>query len=128
MSGEESGSGIPERWPESLDAIAAAHGQHEVVLENDRVRVLDTRIRPGERTPVHTHRWPSVLYILAWSDFVRRDADGNVLVDSRTLAARPKQGTALWSAPLGPHSAENVGDSELRVIAVELKGPRAEGA
>lgn len=70
--------------------------------------MLDTRIGPGEKTPVHTHPWPSVLYILAWSDFVRRDAHGNLLVDSRTLAARPVKGGTLWSAPLGPHSAVNV--------------------
>ena len=26
-----------------------------------------------------------------------------------------------WSGPLGPHTLENVGDRELRVIAVEQK-------
>ena len=62
-----------------------------------------------------------MLYVLAWSDFVRCDRDGNVLVDSRNLPSPPESGATLWSAPLGPHSAKNVGESELRVIAVELK-------
>jgi hypothetical protein len=26
-----------------------------VLLENERVRVLETRIEPGDVTPVHTH-------------------------------------------------------------------------
>jgi hypothetical protein len=30
----------------------------------------------------------------------------------------------MWSEPLPPYSIENVGDSELRVIMVELKNPR----
>jgi hypothetical protein len=64
------------RPPASLDALTAAPDHHEVRLENDEVRVLETRIRPGEATPVHTHRWPNVLFVLAWSDFVRSDADG----------------------------------------------------
>ena len=104
-----------------LDAMVAAPDHHAVILENDHVRVLDTRLRPGERTPIHSHRWPSSLYVLSWSDFLRRDADGNVIVDSRTWNSRPAPHEALWSTPLVPHSVENIGDSELRFIAVELK-------
>jgi hypothetical protein len=101
--------------------MAAAPDHHEVLLENEQVRVLDGRLGPGEITPVHTHPWPSVLYVLSWSDLVRYDADGQVLLDSRTLGSRPAKGDTLWSGPLGPHRACNVGDQELRVIAVELK-------
>jgi quercetin dioxygenase-like cupin family protein len=104
-----------------LDALFAAPDHHDVLLENDHVRVLDTRLGPGERTPVHSHRWPSSLYVMSWSDFVRRDADGKVLVDSRTWDSCPAPGEALWSAPLVPHWVENVGDRELRIIAIELK-------
>ncbi len=113
----------PAQWPESLDALTAAPDNHEILIENDQVRVLDTQIGPGEQTPVHTHRWPGVLYVLSWSDFVRYDAGGNVLLDSRTFSEKPEAGTTLWSAPLGPHSAKNVGNGVLRVIAVELKNP-----
>jgi len=108
-------------WPAALDAMAAAPSHHEILLENEQVRVLDTMLRPGEATPVHTHPWPSVLYVLSWSDFVRSDANGKILLDSRTLPSTPEKGTTLWSGPLGPHSAKNVGEAELRVIAVELK-------
>jgi hypothetical protein len=31
----------------------------------------------------------------------------------------------LWSAPMPPHSVENIGKAELRVIVVELKDPAA---
>lgn len=104
-----------------LDAMTAAPHHHELLLENDQVRVLDTRLAPGERTPVHTHCWPATLYVMSWSDFVRFDADGNVIVDSRSWDKQPAPGEALWLPPLAPHSVENVGRSELRLIAVELK-------
>jgi hypothetical protein len=104
-----------------LDAMVAAPQHHRVLLENERVRVLDAYVAPGEATPVHTHRWPSVLYVVKSSHFVRYGADGSVSVDSRTLASLPGEGAALWTPPLGPHFVRNVGEAELRVVAVELK-------
>ena len=104
-----------------LDAMVVSEGNHSVLLENDKVRVLDTWIAPGERTEIHSHEWPSALYVISWSDFVRYDTDGQVLVDSRRMGTSPAVGAVLWSAPLPPHYVENVGADELRVIAIELK-------
>lgn len=104
-----------------LDALVAAPGHHTLLLETDRVRVLDTRIGPGERTPVHTHQWPAVHYVMSWSPFVRRDGAGAVLVDTRTHASTPAPGAALWGEPLGPHSLENVGSTPIHIISIELK-------
>jgi catechol 2,3-dioxygenase-like lactoylglutathione lyase family enzyme len=108
-------------WPDELDALAAAPGNHQLLLENERVRVLLTVIAVGAMTPVHTHRWPSVEYVLSATDFVRRDAGGIVLFDTRAADAEPQTSEVLWSGPFPPHSLENVGDAELRVIMVELK-------
>ena len=105
----------------SLDAMLAAPDHHDVLVENPHVRVLDTKLSPGERTPVHEHSWPAALYILSWSDFVRYSPTGDVLVDSRTLSAQPKTGEALWSGPLPPHYVHNIGNSVLHIIAVEVK-------
>jgi quercetin dioxygenase-like cupin family protein len=103
--------------------MAAAPDHHFVLLENERVRVLDTRLGPGGRTPVHSHEWPATLYVLSWSDFVRYDAEGRMLVDSKAAMPRPpRPGEAIWSAPLPPHYVENVGDRDLHIIAIELKG------
>lgn len=108
-------------WPNSLDALTAAPNYHKVIMENERVRVLDTSIRAGERTPVHTHRWPAVLYVLSWSDFIRYDDKGNVLLDSREVDALKAAPTVLWSAPLPPHSLLNIGAADMHIISVELK-------
>src|SRR5262245_56212473 len=105
----------------AFDAMDKAPDHHAILLENAKVRVLDTRVEPGQCTPVHAHEWPSALYVLSWSDFVRDDAAGNVLLDSRTFAAKPAIGSALWGAPIEPHYVENVVDALLHILAVELK-------
>jgi len=121
---DDASSGRPDALDahHALDAMTAAPDHHEVLLENERVRVLDTRPGPGESTPVHTHRWPAVLYVLGWSDFIRHDAEGGAVLDSRASGMKPAIGSALWSGPLQPHFVKNIGDGELHIIAVELKG------
>ena len=110
-----------EPWPPHLDALTAAPEHHTLLFENDIVRVLDTLIPPGGQTAVHTHCWPAALYILSWSPFIRRDALGQITVDSRTDASLTNPPQALWSEALPPHSLENVGSSDLHVISVETK-------
>jgi mannose-6-phosphate isomerase-like protein (cupin superfamily) len=94
---------------------------YEVLLENERVKVLDSRIKPGDTVPVHTYRWASVLYILGTSDFIRYDNEGNAVFDSRTKESSIVGGTVTWSPPLRAHSVENVGNTEIRVVSIELK-------
>jgi hypothetical protein len=109
-------------WPAELDAMQAAPEHHTLLFENEHVRVLDAHVAAGESVPVHTHCWPGVLYILGVSDFVRRDPEGNVLFDTRASAApQAPAGSAVWGAPLTPHTLDNVGGQELRNITVELK-------
>ena len=105
-------------WAEELDALRAAGEYHRLVFENAHVRVLEVRIAPGQVVPVHTHRWPSVAHTESCSDFVRRDADGNVTLDTRQAGPPPKM---QWLEPMAPHSVENVGAAEIRVYVTELK-------
>ncbi len=111
----------PWPWPDSLDALAAAPESHRLLFENDAVRVLETRIAPGETTRPHTHRWPGSLYVLSFGHFVRRDADGTVLADSREGGSLPRPGTAVWGPSLPPHTLENVDAVDIHVIGTELK-------
>lgn len=109
-------------WPDELDALRAAPANHRPLLENSRVRVIETVVAVAARTPVHTHRWASVEYVPSASSFVRPDGEGTVLLETRRAAdPEPLRSEALWSDPFPPHSVENVGDEELRVIMVELK-------
>ena len=108
-------------WPAELDALVAAPEHHALLFENDHVRVLETRIPPGERTQVHTHCWPATQYVKRASHVVRYDGAGKVIHDSRNTGTPLKDEIVLWGDPLPPHALENVGDQELHVISVEIK-------
>ena len=122
MSPEMSAAGKASwAWPDSLDALVAAAGNHTLLFENERVRVVQTRILPGDSTAIHTHRWPSVLFVFASSDLVRFDERGDALMDTREAAQGLKLHSPVWQEPLPPHSVKNVGGAEFRGVQVELK-------
>lgn len=108
-------------WPDSLDALVAAPVYHKLLLENDHVRVLDVRIAPGQTVPVHTHKWFSIIHVKSAGDFIRRDGNGKLLFDSRNAGSAENEPTIVWTDPLPPHSVENIGDSEIHLLSIELK-------
>src|SRR5512137_20887 len=116
------GKGNPADFPKEKDAVVAAPGNHKVLLENDKVRVLDVTVAPGEVEAVHAHRWPSVLYFMAAGDFVDRDASGKVIFDSRTLATPLVFPLVMYKEPEAPHTVENLSKTiTLHLVRVEMK-------
>jgi len=105
---------------DDLDGVMVAPGNHKVIFENDAVRVLETTIAAGEKTPLHTHLTPTVMYVLSLAHFIRRDENGETMVDTRANldAVRPK---VLFSESIPRHTIENTDTMDLVVIGVELK-------
>ena len=107
---------------ENMDAIITAPAQHKVIFENERLRIIEFKVKPGESVPLHTHRWRSFNYVLKLSDFVSYDARGNLKLDSRTGKTEIKEGSVFELPPFPPpHAVENIGGAELHAISVELK-------
>jgi beta-alanine degradation protein BauB len=99
----------------NLDPTTSNPDLYKVIFENDRVRVLEYKDRPGEATTPHVHP-DSVMYTL--SSFNRRLASGGREVDVEIQA-----GSARW-LDAQEHSGLNIGDSDTHVIFVELKEPK----
>ncbi len=102
----------------SLPAIAADPvktdgDKYKVLLENDRVRVLEYRDLPGARTQQHYHN-AFVLYAL--SPFKRRIT----LPDGKIIMREFKAGDVIYSDNQ-THIGENIGDTPTHVIMVEMK-------
>jgi hypothetical protein len=115
-------TGDPADWPADLDAVIAAPKNHKVLLETDKVRVLDVQLAPGELENLHHHRWASVLYIIEAGDFIDRDADGKVILDTRRMDKPLTFLLTMWKEPEAPHSVENLSQTQpIRLIRVELK-------
>jgi mannose-6-phosphate isomerase-like protein (cupin superfamily) len=108
-------------WPPELDALIAAPDHHKLLMENEHVRVLETKINPGETVPVHTHQNSSTNYFFSWSDCIRRDDKGAVLFDSCAAGVSLSVGETTWQGPLQPHTLENVGNQPIHLISIELK-------
>lgn len=87
-----------------------------VTFENDRVRVLEATLPPGAKEQVHSH--PAyVTYVLAGGKVRNHASDGKV------TESVLKTGDVIYREPL-THAAENIGDTAMRFILVELKNPR----
>ncbi len=86
---------------------------HRILLENDRVRVLEIRNLPGQSTGMHQHP-PCVVYALSPARVRFSFPDGT----SRETAIR--EGDITWSDG-GSHDVENIGDTDDWGIIVELK-------
>jgi hypothetical protein len=87
---------------------------YKVIFENERVRVLEYRDEPGDRTHVHGHP-DSVMVTL--SDFRRRVAAGD-----RSADVELRAGEARWIGAQA-HAGENIGDSVSHCVFIELKEP-----
>jgi len=82
-------------------------------LENPRVRVLEATIKPGDKEKTHSH--PAyVIYVIAGGKFRNHAADGTV------TDGEFKTGDVIYRDPV-THWAENVGDTTIRLVLVELK-------
>lgn len=96
--------------------------KYSVVFENDRVRVLEYRDEPGQRTSPHQHP-DSVMVTL--NSFDRRliGASG----ESREVTLGP--GDVRW-LDAQTHSGENIGSTATHAVFVELEDPdeRSAGA
>jgi ketosteroid isomerase-like protein len=119
-------TGNPTEWPLELDAVIAAPKNHKILLENDKVRVLEVTMAPGEKEALHHHRWPSVLYIQEADDFVDYDDDGNVIFDSRQIPEPLPMPYTMYKDPEAPHSVVNLSETKpIRLIRVEMKEAHA---
>jgi hypothetical protein len=110
----------PWPWPEVMDAVVAAPASHRVLVQNDRVRVLEVVIEPGAREPEHTHQASSVM-IVDEPARIRYYKAGVLLFESAAGDASSSGVRVRWMEPEGPHSVENIDQHRYHAIRVELK-------
>jgi pimeloyl-ACP methyl ester carboxylesterase len=95
------------------DPVKVAPQNYKVLLENDRVRVLEALLKPGDRTAQHSDP-ARVVYTLSDHSAIFRSPDG------RVTHTTSKAGDTVWRDPV-IHSEENDGKTDSRAILVEFK-------
>ncbi len=91
--------------------------KYKVILENEKVRVLEYRDKPGEKTHPHHHS-DFVLYAL--EPFKRK----LTFPDGKQVVKEMKQGDVIWMKDQ-IHIGENIGTQDTHVLIVEIKPPPA---
>ena len=95
------------------DVAKVSPESHKVLLDNDHVRVLQVRLKPGEKVGMHSHP-ASVIYYLS-------NAKVRItLPDGKTQVRECKAGTAAFAPPV-THAVENIGKTDLIEVQTELK-------
>ena len=98
-------------------AVIAAPEHHEVVFENDKVRVVNVLVKPGERENMHTHRWSSVFIINSFPEVNYYLEDGS----STPRTGGRREGVPHWIEPEGIHAVENIDTRPFEGVRIELK-------
>ena len=98
----------------SIPLLAAPAAQADIRLENDHVRVVQNRYAPGAESPLHTHKYPRVVYVLAGGEVELETADG------QQTRVRLEPGQTIWR-PAETHIVRNVGRTTVRLLETEVK-------
>ena len=106
---------ISSRTTKAQDPVKQSPQYYKVLLENDQVRVLDYRLKAGQKEPMHTHA-EGVLYIFGDAKMRTTYPDG------RTEESAGGAGEAHWRNPV-THAVENIGTTEAHALAIDIKKP-----
>ena len=95
------------------DPVTLSPQYYKVWIDNDRVRVLEYHLKPGEKEAMHSHP-PGFVYV--FDDATLR----MTLPDGTSSDMSAKGGEVLWREAT-THASENVGKTEAHALALELK-------
>ena len=95
------------------DPVPLYPDNYKVLLENDRVRVLDFQLKKGAKEDFHAHP-TAVTYVLAPFKIRFTFKDGT------TRIREAKAGEVFYGDAL-VHSSENIGDTDAHGLLIEMK-------
>ena len=101
--------------PASTDPTVCDPDKYKTIFENDRVRVLEYKDKPGEKTTRHHH--PDLV------TFTLSAFDRKLYVNGEEKVVNKKAHEAGWQDEQF-HIGENIGTTDTHTILVELKEPR----
>ena len=95
------------------DPVKLKPDTYKVILNNDKVRVLDIRLKAGDKSPMHSHP-DLVIYAIKGGKAKFTDEKG------KATDATMKSGECQFRKA-EKHSVENTGKSDIHVLNIELK-------
>ena len=93
----------------------------KVIFENERVRIWELRLAPGQKGPVHRHDLDHILIAISGDRVAVEPDAGTQGPYAEYLEADVVPGNPIYVARGGLEAAHNVGRREFHEIIVELK-------
>jgi beta-alanine degradation protein BauB len=95
----------------------------KVLMENDRVRIWEMRLAPGEESSLHKHELDYIMIQVAGDKMAARfePDSGGEWVGLDYVEGEIRPGNVLYAKRGGIETAVNVGKEEFYEIVVELK-------
>lgn len=96
----------------------------KLLMENDRVRIWEMRLAPGQRSDLHRHDHDYIMIQVAGDKMAAQfePDSGGEWVGLDYLEGDIAPGNVLYAKAGGIETAINVGNEEFYEIVVELKG------
>ncbi len=97
-----------------IDGLTASPENFKLLFENEKVRVLEYTLQPGQKDSWHTHP-PKVSYVVQGGKIKIYTDKGEELIFDE------KAGIAEWSDYVGKHQVENIGSTTVKIVLTEVK-------
>jgi mannose-6-phosphate isomerase-like protein (cupin superfamily) len=97
------------------DLIKVSPNNYKVLLDNDRVRILEYHLKPGEKEKMHTHYRLTFVYSLNAATYE------NIPRDGAAQKVSVKAGEVSMRQPDYTHMMNNTGKTEIASVVFELK-------
>jgi len=97
-----------------LDVLQVTGSGYKLLMENEKVRVMEMRLKPGQKSPMHNHPSSHIVYVFKDAKFKLRSPDEKI------AEFELKSGQTLW-IEAGPHETENIGSTEGHNLIIEIK-------
>ena len=128
------GPKMSEQWPYPIayDSIHAAPHNYRLLYEDEKLRLVEVMVRPGETTPMHGNPYPAVVAVngsLGDPSLVTRtwlDPKSPLNGQGGGYAGPPKvhnlkSPSCSTMAPVSPHKIHNAGKAPLHYYRIEYK-------
>jgi len=96
------------------DVVKVAGEHNKILMEDQDVRVIQNTLAPGEKDALHTHPH-------GWYYVVKPGKMKVVFADGSVAIWEAKEGEGGWIKARAAHTSENVGDTTLVYVLVEVK-------
>lgn len=100
-------------YSQDLDPVKVSPDYYKVLLDNEQVRVLEYRLKPGQKEGLHSH---SAGIVYGFNDAKTKSTSA----DGKITEGIGKAGDVFWRNPT-THMLENIGKIDVHALAIELK-------